>query len=78
MWGGKFWKECAKWDELYGEKVVPKAETLHEKIQRYKEKDDRQNDNQPYRIRDKGVRWSPLATKIVLYTRIMDKAILNT
>ena len=34
-------KECTKWDEAYGEKATPKAETMHEKIQRYKEKADR-------------------------------------
>ncbi len=49
-------KECAKWDESYGKKVTPKAETMHEKIQRYKEKADRQNASQPYRSRDKGAR----------------------
>lgn len=49
-------KECAKWDEAYGEKATPKAETMHEKIQRYKEKADRQNTNQLYRSRDKGTR----------------------
>ena len=49
-------KECAKWEEAYGEKATPKAETMHEKIQRYKEKADRQNASQPYRRRDKGAR----------------------
>ena len=49
-------KECAKWDEAYGENATPKAETMHEKIQRYKEKVDRQNTSQPYRGRDKGAR----------------------
>ena len=49
-------RECAKWDETYGEKATPKAETMHEKIQRYKEKADRQNASQPYRCRDKGAR----------------------
>ena len=49
-------KECAKWEEVYGEKATPKAETMHEKIQRYKEKADRQNTNQPYQHRDKGAR----------------------
>jgi hypothetical protein len=49
-------KECAKWEEAYGEKAAPKAETMHEKIQRYKEKVDRQYANQPYRNRDKGAR----------------------
>ena len=49
-------KECVKWDEAYGEKTTPKAETMHEKIQRYQEKADRQNANQPYRSRDKGAR----------------------
>ena len=48
--------ECAKWEESYGEKATPKAETMHEKIQRYKEKVDRQYANQPYRNRDKGAR----------------------
>ena len=49
-------KECAKWEKTYGEKATPKAETMHEKIQRYKEKVDRQNASQPYRYRDKGAR----------------------
>jgi len=49
-------KECAKWEEAYGEKATPKAETMHDKIQRYKEKVDRQNASQPYRSRDKGAR----------------------
>ena len=49
-------KECAKWDEAYGEKAAPKAETMHEKIQRYKEKADRQNANRPYQSRDKRAR----------------------
>lgn len=49
-------KECAKWDKAYGEKSTPKSETMHEKIQRYQEKADRQNANQPYRNRDKGAR----------------------
>ena len=49
-------KECAKWEEAYGEKASPKSETMHEKIQRYKEKADRQNASQPYRSRDKGAR----------------------
>ena len=49
-------QECAKWEEAYGEKATPKAETVHEKIQRYKEKVDRQNASQPYRSRDKGAR----------------------
>lgn len=48
--------ECAKWEESYGEKATPKAETMHEKIQRYKEKVDRQNASQPYKSRDKGAR----------------------
>lgn len=46
----------AKWEEAYGEKATPKAETMHEKIQRYKEKADKQNASQPYRNRDKGAR----------------------
>lgn len=49
-------KECNKWEEAYGKKATPKAETMHEKIQRYKEKADRQNASQPYRSRDKGAR----------------------
>ena len=47
-------KECAKWNEVYGEKVSPKAETMHEKIKRYQEKADRHNASQPYRDKDKG------------------------
>lgn len=34
-------KECAKWEETYGEKATPKAETMHEKLQRYQEKANR-------------------------------------
>lgn len=49
-------KEGTKWNEAYGEKVTPKAETMQEKIQRYKEKSDRQNANQPYQRKDKGAR----------------------
>ncbi len=49
-------KDCAKWDEAYGEKASPRAETMHEKIQRYQEKADKQNASQPYRSRDKGAR----------------------
>ena len=49
-------QECAKWEEAYGEKATPKAKTMHEKIQRYKEKVDRQNASQPHRSRDKGAR----------------------
>ena len=47
-------KECAKWEESYGEKATPKAETMHEKIKRYQEKADRHNASQPYRDKDKG------------------------
>ena len=49
-------KECTKWEETYGEKATPKAESMHEKLQRYQEKADKQNANQPYRSRDKGAR----------------------
>ena len=49
-------KEYAKWEEAYGEKAAPKAETMHEKIQRYQEKADRQNASHPYQSRDKGAR----------------------
>ena len=51
-----FQQECTKWEETYEEKATPKAETMHEKIQRYKEKVDRPNASQPYRNRDKGAR----------------------
>ena len=49
-------QECTMWEETYGEKATPKAETMHEKLQQYKEKVDRHNANQPYRSRDKGAR----------------------
>lgn len=49
-------KECAKWEEFYGEKATPKTETMHEKLQRYQEMADRQNANRPYQSRDKGAR----------------------
>ena len=48
-------KACTKWKEAYGEKS-PKPETIHEKIQRYQEKADKQNVNRPYQSRDKGAR----------------------
>ena len=46
----------AKWDEAHGEKATPKAESMHEKLQRYQEMADTQNVSQPYRGRDKGAR----------------------
>ena len=49
-------KECAEWEEAYGEKASPKAETVHEKIKRYQKKADRLNTSQPYQSRDKGAR----------------------
>lgn len=49
-------KECAKWEEAYGEKATPKAETMHDKIQRYQEKANIQNANHSYQSRDKGAR----------------------
>ncbi len=49
-------KECAKWNEAYGEKFTPKSETMQEKIKRYQEKADRQNASQPYQSRGKGAR----------------------
>lgn len=48
-------KECAKWEEAYGEKASPKDESMHEKLQQYQEKADKHNASQPYRSRDKGV-----------------------
>ncbi len=52
----QYQKDWEKWDKAYGEKTTPKTETMHEKIQRYKEKAERQNASQPYRSRDKGAR----------------------
>ena len=52
----RYQEECAKWEETYGKKTTKRTETLHERIQRYKEKDDRQNTEQPYKSRDKGAR----------------------
>ena len=49
-------KKCAKWEDTYREKTTPKAESMHEKLQRYQEKADRQNASHPYRVRDKGAR----------------------
>jgi hypothetical protein len=49
-------KECAKWEETYGEKATPEAETMHDKIKRYQEKSDSHNASQPYRNRTKGAR----------------------
>lgn len=47
----------------YGEKAASKAENIHEKIQRFREKADRQNTIQTYRGRNKGARWLPLSQK---------------
>ena len=52
----QYQKDCARWDKTYGEKATPRAETMHEKIQRYQEKADRQNASQPFRNIDKGAR----------------------
>ena len=49
-------KECAKWEEAYGEKATPEVETMHDKIKRYQGKADRLNTSQPHRNRDKGAR----------------------
>ena len=49
-------KACVKWEKDFGEQTTPKAETMHEKLQRYQEKADRQNSNRPYQSRDKGAR----------------------
>ena len=49
-------KECDNWEETYGEKATPKAETMHDKIKQYQEKADRHNASQPYQSRDKGAR----------------------
>lgn len=49
-------KACAKWEKAFGEQTTPKAETMHEKLQRYQEKADRQNANRSYQSRDKGAR----------------------
>lgn len=40
----------------YGEKAIPSAETMHDKIKRYQKQADRHNASQPYRIKDKGAR----------------------
>ena len=52
----QYQKDCARWDKTYGEKVTPRAENMHEKIQWYQEKADRQNASQPFRNRYKGAR----------------------
>jgi len=49
-------KACTKWEKDFGEKNTPKVETIHEKIQRYQEKADKQNAYRPYQSRDKGAR----------------------
>ena len=49
-------KACVKWEKDFGEQTTPKAETMHEKLQRYQEKADSQNSNRPYQSRDKGAR----------------------
>ncbi len=36
-------KECAKWEEAYGEKATPKVKSMYEKLQRYQEKADKHN-----------------------------------
>ena len=54
VWHKKLISQGAGFD-VY-EKATPKAETLHEKLQRYQEKADKQNTNQPYQSKDKGAR----------------------
>ena len=49
-------KECAKWEDAYGEKATSKVETMYEKIQRYKEKANKQNVNRLHQNRNKGAR----------------------
>lgn len=49
-------KECSKWEEAHGEKATPKAESMHEKLQRFQEKSDRHNASQLCCGRDKGAR----------------------
>lgn len=72
-------KTCARWEENFGEKSTPKAESMHEKLQRYQEKADRQNANRPYQSRDKGGEMiAPLSPQYPLSPHIVDKAILNS
>ncbi len=49
-------KECAKWEEAYGEKATPKTKTFHERLQRYQQEAERQNSERTYRTKDKGAR----------------------
>ena len=71
-------KECAKWEESYGEKATPKAETMHEKLQRYQEMADRRMPVNLTETEIKGRDNRPPTEKISLSIHIMDKAILNT
>lgn len=52
----RYHEKCSKWDEAYGEKATSKAENMHEKIQRYRKRADKQNTIQTYRNRNKGAR----------------------
>ena len=52
----QYQKDCEKWDKAYGEKTTPKAETYHERLQRYQQEAERQNSERTYRTKDKGAR----------------------
>ena len=45
-----------KWEASYGEKSTQKAETVHERLQRHKEKVDRQKSKNDYKSKDNGAR----------------------
>lgn len=44
----KYQEECTQREEAYGEKAAQKAETMHEKIQRYQQKANRHNTELTY------------------------------
>lgn len=46
--------ERAKWDKTHGERVPPKVETFHERLQQYQQEAKRHNFGQTYTTKDKG------------------------
>ena len=52
----RYHEDCTKWEASYGEKSTQKAETVHERLQRHKEKVDRQKSKNDYKSKDNGAR----------------------
>ncbi len=49
-------EQAAKWEETYGEKTAPKAETFDERLQRYQREAKKQYIDKNYHNKDKGAK----------------------